>query len=125
MRRQFHFHLTDSGLFIWDVDRLIELSCKFSILDIFVSEVREPDETFGFKDRDALPTCRRIAQHAKLVNEASLSHPSILSQSGQVMNEMHRVCKAFIQALESLIAVQFPANHKPDFMDVSSNDLPH
>ena len=94
MRQQYHFRPTKKGVLIWDVHRLVELTKDLPIIEIPVCEIRELDETFWFDGNNDLPTCRRIALHAKLINETDLAYPIILSQDGHVMDGMHRVCKA-------------------------------
>ena len=54
------------------------------------------------------PTCRLIAQHARDIYEADLSYPIILSPTGEVLDGWHRICKAFLQGIEELDAVQLP-----------------
>jgi len=103
---------------------LLERSKDFPVIDAPVSEIREVDETFGAEDRDAVPTCRRVAQHAKHINEADLSHPIILSQSGQVMDGMQRVCKTLRLGPNSIHAVQFVVDPEPGFIDVSAATFP-
>ena len=52
------------------------------------------------------PTCRAIANHARDIYEADLSYPIILSPTGEVLDGWHRICKAFLQGVEELEAVQ-------------------
>ena len=125
MRKQYHFRPTEESTLIWDVDRLIELSKSFPVVDIPVCQIRELDKAFWFEANDEQPTCRRIALHAKLINETDLKHPIILSQEGRVMDWMHRVCKALIEGKDSIRAIQFESDPTPDYIDVSPNDLPY
>lgn len=60
------------------------------------------------------PTCRRVAEHARRMNNASLEHPIILSREGWVMDGMHRVCKALMLGHRTIDAVRFPSNPQPD-----------
>lgn len=125
MRQQYHFRPTENGVLIWDVHRLVELSKRFPVLVIPISTIRELDETFWFDANDDQPTCRRIALHAKLINETNLKLPIILSQDGLVMDGMHRVCKALIEGRETILAVRFDVDPEPDYIDVSPDDLPY
>lgn len=125
MRKQYHFRPTKDGVFIWDVDRLVQLSKDLPIIEIPVCGIQELDETFWFDTNNDLPTCRRIALHAKLINETALAHPIILSQDGRVMDGMHRVCKALIEGRETILAVRFDVDPEHDFVDVSPDDLPY
>ena len=125
MRKQYHSRPTDGGILIWDVDRLVELSKDFPVIDIPVSEISELDETFWFSADDDQPTCRCIALHAKLINETDLKYPIILSQDGRVMDGMHRVSKALIEGRETILAVCFHVDPKPDYIDILPDDLPY
>ena len=125
MRKQYHFRRTDRGLLAWDVDRLVELSAGFTPIEVPLSEIRELDETFWFDHEDLEPTCRRVALHARLMNETDLSHPIVLSQDGRVMDGMHRVCKALIEGRETVRAVRFDVDPEPDYVDVDPDELPY
>ena len=67
MRRQYHFRKSDKGLLAWNVHRLIELTVSLKPIFLPISEVKELDENFWFGHEDDLPTCRKIAEHAKLI----------------------------------------------------------
>lgn len=60
------------------------------------------------------PTCRRVAEHAKRMNEASFDYPVILSAEGWVMDGMHRICKALLLGMPTIEAVQFVSNPPAD-----------
>jgi len=125
MRKQYHFRPAERGLLAWDVDRLVKLSSGFTRIEVPLSEIRELDQPFWFSDPANPPTCRNVALHAKLMNETDLRHPIILSQSGRVMDGMHRVCKALILGKESISAVRFDRDPDPDFVGVAAEDLPY
>jgi hypothetical protein len=90
-----------------------------------LSEIRELDETFWFDAEGDEPTCRRVALHAKLMNETDLRHPIVLSQDGRVMDGMHRVCKALVEGKETIRAVRFEVDPKPDYVGVDPDELPY
>jgi hypothetical protein len=52
------------------------------------------------------PTCRAIAEHARDIYACDLSWPIILSPTGEVLDGWHRICKAFVEGIEELDAVQ-------------------
>ncbi len=52
------------------------------------------------------PTCRAIAEHARDIYASDLSCPIILSPSGEVLDGWHRICKAYLEGVEELEAVQ-------------------
>ena len=61
----------------------------------------------------------------KLVAEASLSYPIILSADGRVMDGMHRLAKALLEGRECINAVRFSKDPAPDYEDVHPDDLPY
>ena len=125
LRKQYHFRPSDRGLLAWDVHRLIELSADFVPFGVPLSDIRELDEMFWYDLEGDRPTCRSVALHAKLINETDLKYPIILSQDGGVMDGMHRVCKALIQGLDVIQAVQFEVDPEPDYVNVSPDELPY
>jgi hypothetical protein len=125
MRKQYHFRRSAQGLLAWDVDRLVELSTGLTSINVPLSEIRELDETFWFDAEGQEPTCRRVALHAKLMNETDLRHPIVLSQDGCVMDGMHRVCKALVEGKETIRAVRFEVDPKPDYVGVDPDELPY
>ncbi len=125
MRKQYHFRTSERGLLAWDVDRLVELTSGFTPIDVPLSEIRELDETFWFDHEGDAPTCRRIALHAKLMNETDLRHPIILSAEGRVMDGMHRVCRALIEGRETIRGVRFEIDPEPDYVGMTPDKLPY
>jgi len=125
MRKQYHFRRSADGLLAWDVDRLVELASGCEPFDLPLTQIRELDETFWFDTEGDEPTCRRIALHAKLILQADLSYPIILSQDGRVMDGMHRACKALIEGKKTIRAVQLTEVPAPDYTDVRPDELPY
>jgi hypothetical protein len=125
MRKQYHIRDSERGLLAWDVDRLLRLTSEQKPVDLPLERIRELDETFWFSSDGNTPTCRRVAEHAKLINETSLDHPIIIDPEGRVMDGMHRVCKALIGGLKTIKAVKLSAMPKPDFVGVPIDQLPY
>ena len=126
LRKQYHFRPSNRGLYAWDVDRLIRLTKDLEPKFISVDSIKELDENFWFGGKGDNPTCRAVAEHAKLIQETDLSFPVILCAKGRVMDGMHRVCKAVLEGKEVIKAVQFSVDPEPDFEDVQSPDeLPY
>lgn len=96
MRRQFCFRETDKGCQIWDIHRLIEIARTLPITDVPLIEIKELDEDFWYANPPNTPTCRSIANHAKLIQETDLKYPVIMCPEGRIMDGMHRVCKALM-----------------------------
>jgi len=89
-----------------------------------VAGIRELDETYWY-DHGYAPTCRSVAEHADLIEQADLSFPILLSSDGRVMDGMHRVAKALIRKQATLPAKQFTRDPEPDFVGVAPDDLPY
>lgn len=123
MRKQYYFQPSNNGFYAWDIDRLVELSKDFEVLDVSLSEIKEIDENFWSNDSEDIPTCRSFFEHIKLVNETDLKYPIILSETGRVMDGMHRVIKAMLNGQEKIKAVRFKVDPKPDFEDVQPQEL--
>ncbi len=124
LHQQYHFRKSEKGLLAWDVLKLIELSKDFEIVQVPLSEIRELKETYWF-GLGAPPISEDIAQHAKQIYEADISYPIILCPEGRVMDGMHRVCKAFLEAHVTISAVRFSELHEPDHVGKQPDELPY
>jgi len=123
VRKQYYFRRSNGALVAWDVDRLIELSTDLPRKSVPLSEIRELDEPwFGEDER---PTWRAMLEHVRLIDEADLAYPIILSASGAVMDGMHRIAKATLQGHQEIAAVQFDEDPPPDHVGLGPNDLPY
>jgi hypothetical protein len=125
MRTQYHLRNSERGLLAWDVRGLIERAMGLIPFDLPLQEIRELDETFWFDHEGDHPTCRKVAEHAKLIEETDLSYPIIIDPDGRVMDGMHRVCKALVEGRTSVKAVRLKAMPDPDFIGVAAEDLPY
>ncbi|HEV8400208.1 MAG TPA: hypothetical protein VGQ18_10265 [Gemmatimonadales bacterium] len=123
MRKQYYFRQSRQGLLAWDVERLVRLSRDLPRKVIPLSAIRELDAVW-FGD-DESPTWRALVDHLKLIDEADLSYPIILSASGAVMDGMHRVTKALRQGRSDISAVQFAEDPEPDHVGFGPKDLPY
>jgi hypothetical protein len=84
--------------------------CGSSGRKVRVSDLNALDEVRWFSERmQKLPTCRAVAEHARDIYKVDFQFPIILSPSGEVLDGMHRLCKAFLEGLEEIDAVQLPA----------------
>ncbi len=100
----------------WDVARLVALSEHLDIREVRLSNLVEIDETYWYSLGGASPTCRNIAEHARLIYEADLNYPILLDVEGRVMDGMHRVCRALTLQLDVIKARQFTEFVLPDFV---------
>ena len=105
----------------WDVDRLVELSKAFTRKMVPLSAIRELQEDLW---GDSESPDEKL-EHLRLIDEADLSYPIILSASGAVMDGRHRVAKAAREGRGTIAAVQFEVDPNPDFVGFGPNDLPY
>lgn len=125
MRKQYRLRHEGSGLLAWDVDRLIRLTQGLEATPVPLAEIRELDEPCWYASGADLPTCRSVADHMRLVQDADLGHPIIIGPEGRVMDGMHRVLKALLQGREFVLAYRLPALPEPDFVGVDPDRLPY
>lgn len=125
MRQQYHLRQSDRGLLAWDVHRLVQLTATLSPIDLPLSDIKEPDETFWFGSEGDVPTCRRIAEHAKLIEETDLCYPIIVDPENRVMDGMHRVCKALNLDMKTIKAYRLSVLPEPDYIGVPADELPY
>lgn len=123
MRKQYYFRPSSRGLLAWDVDRLVQRSSILSRKRIPLSAIRELDRVWSGEDEP--PTWRTMLAHMKLIEEADLSFPIILSADGDVMDGMHRVAKAVLQGRQEIEAVQFEDDPEPDHVGLRPDELPY
>lgn len=125
MRKQYHFRPGPDGLRAWDVDRLVALTRATARESVPLSEIRELDEPYWSSGYDRALTCREIVEHARLIAEADLAFPIILSSDGRVMDGMHRVAKAVMLGATHIEAVRFTADPDPDHVGADPESLPY
>ena len=89
-----------------------------------LAAIRELDEPFWFGGGEA-PTCRAVAEHARLIAETELRYPIILGADGRVMDGMHRVAKAYLEGRATVAAVRLEADPEPDYVGVDPAELPY
>ncbi len=89
------------------MQQLWELAKDLPVKKVRVSELAGFDDVHWFGGpRNLLPTCRAIADHARDIFECDLSYPIIIAPDGEVLDGWHRICKAHINGVEELDAVQ-------------------
>jgi hypothetical protein len=112
-------------LLAWDVDKLVALTAALKPVDLPLDEIGELDEPFWFSPTDPSPTCRRVAEHARLMEQVILDYPIIVDPAGRVMDGMHRVGKAWLVGMLTIKAFRLPALPEPDFVGVPASELPY
>ena len=107
MRRSCEPPGSDGSMRFFRTHELWELAKTLPIRQVRLENLEGFDDVHWFGGgMKVRPTCRLIAQHARDIYEADLSYPIILSPTGEVLDGWHRICKAFLQGLEHLDAVQ-------------------
>ncbi len=97
----------DGSMRFWRMEQLWELAAGLPVQKVRLRDLDGFDEVRWFGGpRNIQPTCRAIAEHARDIFNADLNSPIILSPSGEVLDGWHRICKAFVQGIEELNAVQ-------------------
>ena len=119
MRKQYYFRESAQGPLAWDVDRLVELTSALPRKMVPLSAIRELHEAWLNSDEgpDAM------LEHLRLIDEADLDYPIILSANGAVMDGRHRVAKAAREGRLEIAAVQFEEDPSPDFVGLGPEDL--
>jgi hypothetical protein len=125
MRTQYHFWPGENGLDAWDVDRLIELTRDFPVLEIDLADLPELDTAYWSAPGAAPETVREIVGHIRFILEADASYPVILGFDNRVMDGMHRIAKALLAGQSSVRAVRFDRQPEPDYHGVHPDDLPY
>jgi hypothetical protein len=123
MRKQYYFRQSDRGLLAWDVDRLVELSRDLPRKHVPLVQIRELDEVWHGDDER--PTWRAMLAHVRLIQDADLKFPIILSVDGSVMDGRHRVGKALLEGRDVIEAVRFDRDPEPDHVGRGPDDLPY
>src|SRR5436309_1826071 len=92
------------------MQELWDMAAGLPIKKVRVNDLNALDEIRWFSERmQKPPTCRAVAEHARDIYEVDFQYPIILSASGEVLDGMHRLCKAFLQGLQEIEAVQLDA----------------
>ena len=121
MRKQYYFRPSSRGLLAWDVDRLVEQSRHLPCRRVLLSDLQELDEAWSGEGEPR--TWRAMLEHIKLIEEADLSFPIILSADGRVMDGRHRIAKAALQGHPTIEAVQFVEDPLPDHVGRGRDEL--
>jgi hypothetical protein len=106
------------------VDRLVALASTLPPQKVPLADIAEIDEAYWFSGSDGI-TCRKIAEHARFIDEADLAFPIILSSDRRIMDGMHRVLKALNAGHSTIDAVIFANDPEPDYVDVFPDELPY
>lgn len=92
---------------------MIRLIRNLPVFDLSIDSVFEIDNVYWF-DEQYPPTCRAVVDHARRMLQADIERPVILSETGLVMDGMHRICAALMAGRTTIKAVQFEKDPEPD-----------
>lgn len=99
----------DGSMRFWRMDQLWNLAAGLPPRKVRLADLPGFDEVRWFGGPlDLRPTCRAVAEHARDIHDADLRYPIILSPDGEVLDGMHRICKAHLLGLLEIDAVQLP-----------------
>jgi hypothetical protein len=99
----------DGSMLFLRMHQLWEAAAALPVKQVRLSELEGFDDVCWFGGPMNLrPTIRAIAEHARDIFHADLRYPIILSPSGEVLDGMHRICKAFLNGMDEIDAVQLP-----------------
>ena len=108
-----HTVLIDGKKHTWYVKRLWQLAKDLPAFEYEVSSFAGFDEDFWFGDR-IKPTIAKVLEHHQKILNADHSYPIILSESGLIMDGVHRICRAYLEGKKTVPAVRFDKNPEPD-----------
>lgn len=101
--------LADGSIPFVRMQQLWDMAAGLPSRQVRVSDLNALDDVRWFSERmGKLPTCRAVAEHARDIYEADFRFPIILSPAGEVLDGMHRLCKAFLMGMEEINSVQLP-----------------
>ena len=106
------------GRAFWWTQTLWAASSGLPVFEVPIAGIREFDEDCWFSGR--APSCREVAEHARRIQEADLSHPVILHSDGQLMDGGHRIAKAWLDGRQMVDAVRFAVDPEPDWVELDS-----
>ncbi len=99
--------LPDGSMHFWRMEQLWSAAAELPMRKVRTRDLPGLDDVRWFGGPlDIRPTCRAVAEHARDIFAADLTYPIILSPTGDVLDGMHRICKAFLEGIEEADAVQ-------------------
>src|SRR5262245_45158464 len=102
-RRLWAAPLPDGSIPFVRIQQLWDMAAGLPIKRVRVSDLNALDDVRWFSEHmNKRPTCRAVAEHAREIYEVDFHYPIILSPSGEVLDGIHRLCKAFLQGIEEI-----------------------
>ena len=91
------------------------------MISVPIAQIREFDQDCWFDGQ--APTCREVAEHARRIQQADLSHPVILAADGRLIDGGHRIAKAWLEGRQVIDAVRFEVDPEPDWVELASDTV--
>ena len=110
-----HTRAVPGGRAVYLTERLWRLADGLPVESLPIDRIQEFDEDCWFGGNPV--TCRMVARHAALIQEADLTYPVILSSDGRLMDGGHRIAKAWINGMTTIDAVRFSTDPEPDYIE--------
>ena len=107
-------HWVSLGERAWHIETVWEAARGLPVEQLRIDVIGEIDEDCWFDGRPA--TVRAVVQHARTMYEADLARPVILSSDGQVLDGMHRIARALLDARVAVPAQRLPIDPEPDWL---------
>jgi hypothetical protein len=111
-----HSVRVDGKKHTWYVKRLWALAENMPTFEYDIATFRGFEEDYWFGDRHK-PTLMKVLEHQQKIARADLLYPIILSESGLVMDGIHRICRAYLENRKSILAVRFLVNPEADVIE--------
>lgn len=106
----------DGKKLTWMVENLWTQSKGLPIFSYSIEDFDGFDQDVWFGDR-VPPTINNVLMHLQKISLADFEYPIILSETGIIMDGIHRICKAHLEGRKSIHAVQFKKNPPPDTIE--------
>jgi hypothetical protein len=97
----------------WWTESLWAAADDLPVVSVPIADIVEFDQNCWFGDSP--PTCREVAEHARRIEAADLSHPIILNAGGGLMDGGHRVARAWLDGRTEVDCVRFETDPAPDW----------
>lgn len=119
MQNQLATHSNSNGgnKHTWLVEKLWIAAKDLKPFPYSIKNFKALDEDIWFGGKNQ-PTVRNVLEHHKRVMNSDLNYPIILSETGLVMDGVHRICKAILEGKSEILAVQFLKNPPADKIEI-------
>lgn len=106
----------DNQTYYWKASTLWKLAEQMDVEDVPLDSFDWTNGNFQCNSLSDPPLWRDIGDHAKRIMKADLQYPIIINSSGDVMDGMHRILKAYISDMPTIKAVRFTQDPAPDII---------